>query len=492
MKKRDRYASENARPFDPQWEAAFEALRTYLSKLADSLQEAELADTEVDRERRRSEDVFGKFRDAIQAIALDLYRAHLSDPSLEVGIGAGRPATQTMCSGQYGAKFLSARTFEDALRAMRSAKLILMTTEHWDDPTKQESRVRRYQASPGLLKALKGAGASLVAILRREDAEGIILKDKKNKRTGKKQMVAYGDVAFATEARDRLHIINRMLTDHWADLALPDEDVMRKLKGIAKERGKTPAHPPDLSARTVYRVFNNKDWQQGGRFNGAWWMNCPSDLRRHIVIDGKRTVEVDYSGLHAAMLFAEIGQGIPHDPYERCLRQTDSPKERKLIKLTFNALLNADSVQQLGKVKGYSEELTGLGWDDFKGFIVRSYPEFSKYFGSGVGLRLQRKDSDLAEAIMLNFAKMHYACLPIHDSFIVHHEMEDVLINTMKTAFQDMFGMMGEVKPELGDDLPVTDTGEVLVADIGDLLDPCGYEGRLQGFREMRERLEDH
>lgn len=484
--KRDRYAEENARQFDPQWEAATLPLGAYLTMLAENLQETEIDSAEVDRERRRSASAFSKFRDAVQAIALDLYRAHLSDHNLEVGIAAGRPATQPMCSGRYGAKFLSARTFEDALKVMRSAKMILMTTEYWDDPTKQESRVRRYQASPSLIEALQGAGASVVAIQRRADAEGIVLKGKKNKRTGKKPRVPYGDVVFANQARDRLHIINHMLLDHWADLALPDEDVKRKLTEIAKQRDKTPAHPPDFSARTVHRVFNNKDWEQGGRFNGAWWINCPSDLRRNIVINGKRTVEVDYSGLHAAMLFAELGKHIPDDPYERCLRQTGSPKERKLIKLTFNALLNADSVQQPSKIEGYSEDLTGLGWDDFKRFIVNSYPELKHHFGSGVGLRLQRKDSDLAEVIMLKFAKRRYACLPVHDSFIVHHEMEDVLIDTMKTAFQDMFGAVGEVKPEIGDDLPVAKTGEVLIEDIGGLLAPRGCEGRLQAFWDMR------
>ena len=169
--KRDRYADENVRPFDPQWEASMGPLKAYLTGLAENLQEAEIASAEVDRERRRSEDFF-KFRDAVQAVALDLFRAHMSDPGLEVGIGAGRQSTHALCSGRYGAKFLSARTFEDALKAMRAARLILVTTEHWDDPTKQESRVRRYQASSSLIEALEGAGASLMAIQRRADVEG--------------------------------------------------------------------------------------------------------------------------------------------------------------------------------------------------------------------------------------------------------------------------------------------------------------------------------
>jgi hypothetical protein len=485
MKKRDRYAEEHARPFDPQWETVLTSLTDYLTRLADSLQEEEVASENVNRERRRKGETLQKYRKAVQAIALDLYRAHMSDPNLEVGISIGTTAVQNWCSSRYGPTFLSARTFADAMNALLAARLIALTTSHWDDPTGQESRVARYQASSDLLKALGGAGASVVTLRRREGAEGIILKGKKNKSTGNKPLVPYGDVSFANEARDRLDLINQMLQSHWADLALSDDEVRRRLIEIGRLRGKKPAHPPDFTARTVHRVFNNRDWEQGGRFNGAWWISCPCDLRPYIVIDGKRTVEVDYSGLHAAMLFAEAGMDIPDDPYLRCLRRAGGVNERKLVKLTFNALLNAESVQKLGKVKDYSEDLTGLGWNDFKRFIVESYPEFKQHFGSGVGLRLQRKDSDLAEAVMLKFAKMQYACLPVHDSFIVHYEMQDVLSDSMKSAFKDMFGAVGGVKPEVGKVHPVAITGEPNMDDIASMLSPSGHEGRLQAFRDI-------
>lgn len=303
-------------------------LAAYLAELADSLQEAEIASPDVDRERRRKGATLQKYRDAVQAITLDLYRAHLNDPLLEVGIGTGTSALQKMCSGRYGTGFLSKRTFFDAMQALLTAGLIEQTGSHWDDPTGQESRVRRYQAAPGFLEALSNAGASSASLRRREGAEGIILKGKKHKKTGNKPLVPYGDVAFANEARKRLHVINRMLLEHWADLALSDGEVRRKLSEIAFIREKTPAHPPDFTARTVYRVFNNSDWEHGGRFNGAWWISCPSPLRPYVLIDGKRTVEVDYSGLHAAMLYAQVGQPIPNDPYERCLTKVGNTAER--------------------------------------------------------------------------------------------------------------------------------------------------------------------
>ena len=141
---------------------------------------------------------------------------------------------------------------------------------------------------------------------------------------------------------------------------------------------------------------------------------------------------------------------IPADPYRRCLTQTGKPKERKLVKLTFNALLNAGSVAGLSEIENYDPGLTGRSWGDFKQHIVSCYPEFKEHFGSGVGLRLQRKDSDLAEAVMLEFAAMGYACLPVHDSFIVHHAMQDVLTAIMKAKFEKMYGKAGEVDFDVG------------------------------------------
>ena len=101
---------------------------------------------------------------------------------------------------------------------------------------------------------------------------------------------------------------------------------------------------------------------------------------------------------------------------------------------------------------------------------------------------MQRKDSDLAETVMLRFAAIGYACLPVHDSFIVHHGMQDVLTDTMKAAFKDMFGVVGETDFDMGLGEAVEGTGEPIDANIEELLGPTGYEGRLQAFREMREQ----
>lgn len=467
-----------SRPFDPNWTTCHPSLQFFLENLC-----ANVAVNEA-RLRARSIDAQGKFESAIKAIILDLCRAHLSDPSIEVGIATGQSSLQKGSRSRYGAKLLSPRTFRAAMQALIECNNVIKTTPHWDDPSGEQSRTARYQASPALLNEFASLGVSATYFCRHQGFEGIRLKD------FQKQLVEYGDVQFASEARCRLASINDMLENHWADLALTDQQLSKELVSIDNERDGEAVQSFDFAARTVYRVFNNGDWEQGGRFYGAWWMACPSRLRRHILIDGKRTVEVDYSGLHAAMLFAEASLDVPDDPYARCLGQVGNNEERQLVKRTFNALLNAKSIKALRMIEGYSEKITGCDWDSFKKRIVNFYPEFKSHFGSGVGLRLQRMDSDLAESVMLKFARMGYACLPVHDSFLVHHALQDELIHAMQEAFESKFKTTGKVNFEIGLGEPVEQTGKSLGMDMDDLLSQPSYITRLQEFLENKGRSE--
>lgn len=460
----------SSRPFDPHWTTELASLQTHLSNLCKRVSLV------ASSKRKRNERAQGNYEAAIKAIVLDLYRAHECDAVLEVGIPTGQTTLQKRCASRYGVDLLAPRTFRAALADLISCNYVIKTTPHWDDPSGKSSRTARYQASPSLLEGIINVGGSIVALTRQKCAEGIRLKDEK------KRLVEYGSIRFANDARVRLMVINDMLHRHWADLALTDQQLFEEKTKIAGDPVSEAAQPFDFAARAVYRVFNNNDWNEGGRFYGPWWMSCPSRLRRHILIDGKRTVEVDYSGLHAAILYAESGLSIPDDPYQRCLTKAGNHTERKLVKRTFNALLNASSVAGIGEIAGYSVDITGREWRDFKLYIISQYPEFESLFGTGVGLRLQRRDSDLAEAVMLKFAAQGYACLPVHDSFIVHHELKDELTDAMQGVFEDEFGASGKVNYEIGIGEPIATTAEPIQPDFEGLLNLNGYHARLNTF----------
>ena len=50
------------------------------------------------------------------------------------------------------------------------------------------------------------------------------------------------------------------------------------------------------------RIFSNEELNLHGRFYGGWWQSLPERFRQHITIDGRQTVEVDYSDVDPDLL----------------------------------------------------------------------------------------------------------------------------------------------------------------------------------------------
>jgi hypothetical protein len=254
--------------------------------------------------------------------------------------------------------------------------------------------------------------------------------------------------------RENVRAINRVLNRGWYDLEIADEEFGRladRMAGGAHVDGTDDEYPfgLNLTRRQLYRVFNSSDLSRGGRFYGGWWQEVPKEYRRKILVDGKPSVEVDYCGLHAAMLYLERGLVPPDDPYAGIL--SDRKGGREVVKRAFNAMINAKVPMTQAPSK---LNLTGHGilWTDLSHLIMEIHEPIRDAFYSDSGARLQRLDSDMAEGIMLRMAEAtgvlspNYDftkgldgapwCLPVHDSFIVHHGRGGELSDVMKEEFQ--------------------------------------------------------
>ena len=256
----------------------------------------------------------------------------------------------------------------------------------------------------------------------------IVLKS--DKRSGK-EIIDFEKTDLTNAMESKITRINNNLLNHWADIAIPHEDLIAlKDKGVFLEETL-------YRRRKLHRVFNNSTFEDGGRFYGGWWQGIPSRLRPFITINGKETVELDYSSIHPRMLYAHIGMECPDDPYDVGL----DPKYRDLIKKAFNALINASGrIQQFNNPEDgpvFDEDEIGMSWNEFLKHIKSYHPKLKGLFGTGIGLKFQRIDSDIAEATMLHFARQNIPVLPVHDSFIMHHGYEDELRSVMTKEFEN-------------------------------------------------------
>ena len=350
----------------------------------------------------------------------------------------------------------------------------------------------RYRATQKLRLLFADFDVRVLPVLMVSDAPDEVIQVKKvekevDKKTGKLKrksvFIDYRDTHKTNQMRQNVDKINENIKKVWIDIE-QDDDEWRELRYRLKQESDSDTPPHNLANRTLYRVFADTSFETGGRFYGGWWQNIPKEFRKKLLINGKRTVEFDYSGLHPALLYARVRAVIPDDPYEIGL---DS-KHRRQVKKAFNAMLNADHDLRSPPKKLPVKEM-GLPWKDLKQRIKDKHSAISDYFGTGEGLKLQYTDSCIAEELMLRFIdeKSGTALLPIHDSFIVHHgyahELRDMMLEIFERDFDKGIGIK-ELEKEISDiaddvSIPISnDVHEILK------LNDVGHEVRLSTHRK--------
>ncbi|WP_045834578.1 hypothetical protein [Hyphomicrobium sp. 99] len=251
-------------------------------------------------------------------------------------------------------------------------------------------------------------------------------------------MISFSDRDETKQMHARLKKYNEFVSLQWIDLLLPDEEFKTVVEGrVEEERELTEKTDPIvdlLFQRKLYRVFNNGRFDHGGRFYGGWWQHIPSKYRKFITINWTPIIELDFSNMQIAMLYAMEGHALEGDAYAL---DGVSAEYRKLIKRTLLALINAE-----GRIKAPAsrERPPGWTWADLKDAIKEKHSRIASHFGSGIGRRLQRVDSDIAEDVMMSFMARDVLVLPVHDSFLTFPGQRDDLKTAMQTAYVARMG----------------------------------------------------
>lgn len=195
-------------------------------------------------------------------------------------------------------------------------------------------------------------------------------------------------------------------------------------------------------ALTHVRKFARADWECGGRLY-APYQNLPKVVRPHIKIGGERTIALDFSAIHPAILYHMAGVTCDGHPYV-----TDLPVNRKVMKEIFLTMINATSAPQLyewlkAQVKKNEIDLGGCSPKEVVHALVARNAPIKRFLYSDAGIRLQRVDSEIALIIM-----ERVDCLGIHDGFIARRDLRHSLEHEMKRAYRQVVGGEIEVKED--------------------------------------------
>ena len=269
---------------------------------------------------------------------------------------------------------------------------------------------------------------------------------KKAKPTRQVEKIEYEDTDTTRTMRENLSRINALIGRARIDLEI--QPTVSHVIGLGDGGfSENNDEVTDLSRVSLHRVFSSNSFNRGGRFYGAWWQNCLGYHRQHITINGKQTVECDFSNLHPSMLYHERCLEPSEDAYAGIIGLTGSSNSdflfsesaaRSLVKKAFNAMMNAKTELKRPPQELHPKDF-GLTWSQLSQRILQKHHAIADAFYTGQGLRLQFIDSQLAEQIMLHFARKDIPALPVHDSFIICADYQNKLIDVMKRAFGERF-----------------------------------------------------
>ena len=176
-----------------------------------------------------------------------------------------------------------------------------------------------------------------------------------------------------------------------------------------------------------------------------------SEYRKDIYINGSPTVEVDYKGLHAAILSAEKGIVYGGDRYELgsvVCPKLDKQQQRKAVKLLVLAAINAkDRSSVFGAFR--QAQPTGsvektLDNDELK-LLLDTFLQQHPYLEDGIcsdqGIRLMNVDSHITNFIIKEFVTRQKPILSVHDSYIVDTRDVELLRDYMREASLHVVGV---------------------------------------------------
>ena len=387
------------------------------------------------RSRSRTEQEQIRFNYAVKHQLIELWKKHHTHKDNQSSIQKNKNFYSAL--QQYRDPYLTYRMAIQAFEGLQKLDLIEVTKNGFYDRIKMESSLTRYRATPQLSELLGELdGHPLIDLPPNLDANTILLRKKID---GRNILIPYEEDKDTEQWRINLREINACFSRHMIDLRIKDSEVEALQERLLSDSDKEPI---DLTKKVLVRIFINNSFGEGGRFYRGWWQNVPSEYRPFITINTKSTQEHDYSQLNPNMIYSlynhELGS---EDAYSRVLGE----EHRDVVKEAFNAMFQANTSLE-SKPKDINLDNIEMTWKELRQAILDAHKPIKDLFFTGLGNKLQFEDSIMAENVMLQFARMDYPALPIHDSFIMHHAFgndgskeESELEEAMRRAFHDRF-----------------------------------------------------
>lgn len=386
-------------------------------------------------------------RKHLKVLLLDLYVAWRTDPDLCLGVSRGNGSYSV--KSRYNGLYISSR--------IRNVIDVLIETGFLDGvggsfhrgDSIGRNRTSRIKATPKLLDVFSQLSFEPYELDLHHKQECIIrTADKKNEDYKSiKKREEYEDTPETHRMRAHLEEYNAFLAETYIDLPqLVDPFITRK-----KKDGSLQHIPVGQTNKFVRRIFSRSSWSLNGRFYGGWWQQVDKHLRKDIAINNLPTVEVDYKGLHVALLSAKRGIGPkPGDRYalkHHLLPSFTSKEQRAILKSLVLTAINAKDEKSAYRAfrddqpaGTLEKKLKDAELSLLLSAFIEENPHLSSDLCSDKGIELMFLDSQITEGVLTRFMNAEKAVLPVHDSYIVETFDVDLLNSVMAVVSMELTG----------------------------------------------------
>ena len=262
----------------------------------------------------------------------------------------------------------------------------------------------------------------------------IVLKDEGKGKGKKKKEIDYADDLKTNAMRSDMLAYESMLSK-----------VSIEYKTFTEDGYDFDEITPPYNLR---RVFNSSSFLNGGRLV-APWSSLKPEARSEIILDGDETIEIDLPSSSLNILYLHV-TGSPYcgDAYD--ISDQGLTLKRKLIKKYLTIAQNVSSARHAKQAFSNALEKEGLLGGLIKsGVTIEQLAEavkvkhklvYSHLFKKGLGLRLQRAESDLVMLVIKKLMDKGIPCLTVYDSFIVKEQDKQELKEAISFVSDDCQG----------------------------------------------------
>jgi len=418
-------------PFDEMVRIIPEKRETVVSHLAQ-----EISLIEKRKRKRRPEDE-ASFIAALEIIAANVVRCCTRQRPIQ-GFRYSRKFASYSKKYVYCVHVLKPKTLLKVIGLLGELGLLVLETGYRILAT-GESKQSTFSPTERLIETLSSLAVSAADTYSEPAVRPVlILKD------SKKNLVEYDPEADGIrEHIGELRRYNDLLKKQDLYLAVSDREMI-EIQSTPEKDG-TARPPIDFSKISLYRVFNNSSWTQGGRHFGGWWQSAvPAKYRQRIMINGEPTVELDFASFLGRAIYHSMKLECPHDPYEvpsifEAAKSQGIPREtiRSAVKDMMVKLINAKP----NRSPGFKDAILPAGMTKKEAcrLIYEYHEPIRGAFQSGIGYKISYAESQICEHVLSRAFSSSFV-LPVFDSYIGPARWKGWLRQTMVDGYRKYLG----------------------------------------------------